>query len=339
MINYFTLSDSDKILFLRQTAERVSLNVEAVEKDLWVTVVLQTLFSLPYANKLVFKGGTSLSKIWHVITRFSEDVDIAIDRSVFGDNFDGDITKKQLKTLRKTASVFVRDVICKDINDAFIRLGMDKYCVAEAQPDGEGDNTYPEPRQIHIKYNSLFARDIPYIKTEVLIEISSRSLIEPTGNRYVKSLISENFQISTDICECEIITALPEKTFLEKSFLLHELFSIKSNRSAERRSRHLYDLEKMMDEPFARSVVSNDELWNTISHHREVFTPLKDVDYSADIRDRIQLVPPSELIEDWKKDYEAMSEYMVYGKKLSFDELIARIEELQSRFRNRFGKS
>ncbi|MFI3314233.1 MAG: nucleotidyl transferase AbiEii/AbiGii toxin family protein [Rikenellaceae bacterium] len=116
MNNYFELSDSDKVLLVKQTSERVNLNVEAVEKDLWVTIVLQTLFSLPYADKLVFKGGTSLSKIWNCISRFSEDVDIAIDRSIFGEEFNGDITKRQLKKLRKSASIYVRDVVCADLN-------------------------------------------------------------------------------------------------------------------------------------------------------------------------------------------------------------------------------
>lgn len=335
MNNYFTLSDSDKTLLIRQTADRANLTVDAIEKDLWVTIVLQTLFSLPYADKLVFKGGTSLSKIWNCISRFSEDVDIAIDRAVFGDDFEGDLTKKKLKNLRKTASVYVRDVICNDINNAFEKSGLSKYCNAVAQEDGEGDNTYPEPRQIHIKYQSLFASDIPYIKTEVLIEISSRSLIEPTETKIVKSILSEHLPVVTDIAECGIITALPEKTFLEKAFLLHELFSTKINRTADRKSRHLYDLEKMMDKPFAMSVISNDELWNTIAHHRQVFTPLKDVDYTGDIRNRIELIPPIEFIDEWRSDYDKMIEYMVYGDVLTFDELIIRLVELQQRFRNR----
>ncbi len=335
MNKYFTLPDSDKILLIKQAAGKTNLPAEAIEKDLWVTVVLQALFSLPYANKLVFKGGTSLSKIWNNITRFSEDVDLAIDRSIFGEAFEGDLSKKKLKVLRKTASLYVKDVICKDINEAFVALGVDKYCNATPQDDGEGDNTYPEPRQIHVKYKSLLASDNPYIKTEVLIEISSRSLIEPTETKTVKSIISEQFPVETDIAQPGIITALPEKTFLEKAFLLHELFSTKTNRVAERKSRHLYDLEKMMDKPFALNVLTDDNLWETIAHHRKIFTPLKDVDYSPDIRDRIELLPPVEFMDDWRSDYEKMIEYMVYGDVLSFDELITRIEELQNRFRNR----
>lgn len=336
MNNYFKLPDSDKILLIKQTAERVNLNAEAIEKDLWVTMVLQTLFSLPYADKLVFKGGTSLSKIWNCITRFSEDVDIAIDRSIFGEEFSGDITKRQLKKLRKSASIYVRDIVCADLNSKFNEFGLVDYCRAIPQDDGEGDGTYPEPRQIHIVYKSLFDRKDSYIKQEVLLEISSRSLIEPTGNKKVKSLITTIFpQINCDVATCNIITALPEKTFLEKSFLLHELFTVGTASVANRRSRHLYDLEKMMDKPFAKAVINNDELWESIRHHREVFTPINGVEYSCEIRNNIRLIPPAEIIEQWREDYETMVGSMIYGDKLSFEELLERIGELEKRFTNR----
>ncbi len=336
MNNYFTLPDDDKIVFITQTALKVGLPAVAIEKDIWVTAVLQTLFSLPYSDKLVFKGGTSLSKIWGCITRFSEDADVAIDRTIFGEEFEGDITKRQLKKLRKSASVYVRDVICSDINKQLEAFGLSHCCIATPQEDGEGDGTYPEPRQIHIIYKSLLDRKDTYIKKEVLLEISSRSLIEPTGIKSVSSIVSMQYpQINCNISECKIITALPEKTFLEKAFLLHELFSVNTPSSANRRSRHLYDLEKMMDEPFAINAIKNDEIWESIRHHREIFTPINGFDYSLEIRDNIVLIPPTEIIEKWRDDYDIMAGTMIYGDKLTFDELVVRIEELQNRFRNR----
>lgn len=96
-----------------QIGLRLGLHPRSVEKDLWVTSVLQALFSLPYANAFVFKGGSSLSKVWSLISRFSEDVDIAVDRSLFG--VEGDVTKKQLKKLRKESSLFVKENLAKDI--------------------------------------------------------------------------------------------------------------------------------------------------------------------------------------------------------------------------------
>ena len=80
---------------------------QAIEKDIWVSTILQLVYTLPFADKLIFKGGTSLSKVWGIINRFSEDIDLAVERSLFG--LDGDLTKKQLKKLRKASSVLVRE--------------------------------------------------------------------------------------------------------------------------------------------------------------------------------------------------------------------------------------
>ena len=131
-----------------------------------------------------------------------------------------------------------------------------------------------------------------------------------------------------------ITTASPAKTFLEKAFLLHELFTTQKGDKAERKSRHLYDLEKMMDEPFAKEAISNNELWKTIAHHRKLFTSVLGVDYTPDIRKRIQLIPPSNVVAIWEKDYQEMQESMIYGDSLPFDKLLERIHILENRFHN-----
>lgn len=333
MNDYFKLTEEQQRMVITQTANKIGLPVQAVEKDLWVTVILQVLFTLSFADKLVFKDGSSLSKVWNLIQRFSEDIDLVIDRSIF--NSEGDLTKKQLKRLRKESSLFVRDTVVPALKQALKLYGLSELCIVEAEPDGDGDNTYPEPRKIHIRYKSLFEERQSYLAPEVMLEIDSRALMEPAETAKVKSMISTNFPINTTIVNSDILTAVPQKTFLEKAFLLHELFSTDGGAIANRKSRHLYDLEKMMDSEFALKAITDDELWNTIHHHREVFTHMKDVDYSPDIRDRISLVPPQNVIEEWRKDYEVMQTAMIYGESLTFDELAKRMEALTSRFRLR----
>lgn len=333
MSNYFTLTEDQKRAVITQTAHKIGLPVQAVEKDLWVTVFLQIVFSLPIAEYLIFKGGTSLSKVWNLIERFSEDIDLAIDRRYFG--YEGDLTKKQIKVLRKKSSLFVRDELCKAIQDEVKKLGLDNYCIVESEPDGEGDNTYPEPRKIHIRYKSLFGENNAYLAQTILLEVGARSLIEPTEIRKVQSLITQSFPIESAIADANIITSVPAKTFLEKAFLLHELFSTGGGLIADRKSRHLYDLEKMMDQDFAQNAINDDELWNSIHHHREIFTAMKDVDYSPDIRERICLIPPENVIEHWKKDYETMQGSMIHGESLNFEELIQRISNLSQQFKAR----
>jgi len=329
MNNYFALTTEQRRTVITQIATKVALPLQAIEKDLWVTTVLQLIFSLPISEKLIFKGGTSLSKGYGLIDRFSEDIDLAIDRQQF--DLEGDLTVKQLKKLRKQSSLFVKDEICAALREATIRSGIGDLCSVEPEPDGEGDKTYPEPRKIHVRYQSLFD-NLPYLPSEVVLEVGARSLIEPTASRTVRSIVSENSDIQTALVYPPITTTVPEKTFLEKAFLLHEIFTCGGAMTADRKSRHLYDLEKMMDLEFAVNAVTDDELWNNIHHHREVFTRVGGVDYTPDVRRRICLIPPESVLNEWKRDYETMQSVMIYGDSLPFEKLIERIVELQDRF-------
>ncbi|MBP1616580.1 MAG: nucleotidyl transferase AbiEii/AbiGii toxin family protein [Bacteroidetes bacterium] len=330
MNNFLKLSDTQKRDIIGQVAIRIGIPAQAVEKDLWVTAVLQMVFSLPFADRLVFKGGTSLSKVWRVINRFSEDIDLAIDRELF--EMSGNLTIKQIKTLRKNSSLFVKTEFCNALREKISSLGLPAFCTAESEPDGDGDKTYPEPRKISVKYKTLFD-DIPYLLPEVTLEVGARSLFEPTAKHKVKSLLSETVPINTDVADVEIITSVPEKTFLEKAFLLHEIFTAGGSMEANRKSRHLYDLERMMDEDFAVAAVANHELWDAIHHHRELFTRVSGVDYSTDIRSHISIIPPQEVLIQWKEDYMEMQNSMIYGDSVSFDSLLKRLKRLEDRFR------
>jgi predicted nucleotidyltransferase component of viral defense system len=330
MNNFINLTKEQQIAVIEQLVNKMGLPAQAIEKDLWVTTFLQLIFSLPFADKLVFKGGTSLSKIWNVIERFSEDIDLAVDRELF--DLEGDLTVRQIKKLRKQSSLFVKETICSELQNALEKYDLQNLCSIEPQPDGEGDKTYPEPRKIFIHYQSLFS-SIPYVKAEIVLEIGARSLIEPTEKSEIKSLISENLPIETSLVNSQIITAVPEKTFIEKAFLLHEIFTCGGRMLANRKSRHLYDLEKMMDKEFAVTAISDNELWNTIRHHREKFTHINGVDYAQAIRSKISLIPPVEVFDNWQQDYEAMQNTMIYGNSLTFNKLIDRIKQLEERIR------
>lgn len=324
---------AEQRLIMEQSAIRLSLPVQAVEKDLWVTAMLQIMFGLPCAESLVFKGGTSLSKVWRLINRFSEDIDLAIDRNLF--NLDGDLTKKGVKKLRKASSVFVREELCNQIQDAVGNTPLKDFCQIEAQPDGKGESTYPEPRIIFVRYQSLFDDKLDYIAPIVKIEAGARSLLEPAENRKIDSMIESIFpNIKTAIADIPVRTAVAEKTFLEKAFLLHELFSVSNMVEAHRRSRHIYDLHMMMQSGIAENAIQDDALWETINRHRSTLTSMQGVDYTPDIRDRIQLVPPKECRENWQNDYELMTGAMIYGSRPTFAELMDSMRELERRFRS-----
>lgn len=326
------LTTAQQRTILEQTAIRKSLPKQAIEKDLWVTTILQIVFSLPCADSLVFKGGTSLSKVWRLISRFSEDIDLAIDRNVF--ELDGDLTKKQVKKLRKASSIFVRDELYNQLVAAINETPLKNICQIEAQPDGEGDDTYPEPRSIFISYQSVFEDQLSYIPPIVKIEAGARSLLEPYDEAQLNSMVEETLPtISTTQTDVMVKTAIAEKTFLEKAFLLHELFSVNSFVDAKRRSRHIYDLHMMMQQGIAEKAIQDDELWQTILHHRSTLTSMRGVDYDADIKKGIQLIPPSESLANWRKDYEEMSSAMIYGEKPAFAELLESMTRLELLFK------
>ena len=110
MKNFLKADSQVRRMLLSQAAEKIGLSAKSVEKDLWVTQVLHALFSLDISDRLIFKGGTSLSKAWGLIDRFSEDIDLAIDPMFLGAP-DGDPTKKQIKKLRKATCLWL--IVCR----------------------------------------------------------------------------------------------------------------------------------------------------------------------------------------------------------------------------------
>lgn len=332
MNKFLELSDSQRKSVYESVAIKVGLPAQVIEKDFWVTAILQTVFTLPVAKQLVFKGGTSLSKGWKLIERFSEDIDIAVDPIILGVP-EGDLTKKQIKKLRKTSSLFVLEQLTPMICEEVQREGLHSFITVDAQPNGEGDNTYPEPRQIYLHYKSVFDKALTYLRPDVVLEVSARSLIEPTEPMQIKSILGEHLPV-LPLTDSVIHTAIPAKTFLEKVFLLHELFSVPGHGMiAEHKSRHLYDLYVMMNKDFAKKAVIDDILWESIRHHREIYTSVRDIDYTPDVRKRLRLIPREDILDTWRADYDAMKESMIYGNKPSFDELLEGMSELQREFR------
>lgn len=333
MKQFLKLSDSQRRNVYESISDRTHLPAQVIEKDFWVTIVLQAIFSLPIATHMIFKGGTSLSKGWKLIERFSEDIDLAIDPIFLGAN-EGNLTKKQIKKLRKESSLFVLEQLSPMIRECLDSLGLQSFVTVNAQDNGEGDNTYPDPRQIYIHYKSVFTESLNYIRNDIVLEVSARSLLEPTQNIEIRCILAEHLPIEPMV-RTAVHTAIPAKTFLEKAFLLHELFSVPGGGlKAKRKSRHLYDLYMMMKQDFAESAINDNQLWESIRRHREIYTSVRDVDYSPDVRHRMQLVPREDIIATWQSDYETMMESMIYGEKPSFTQLIKGMAILQEKFRN-----
>ena len=326
MHRFYQLPGSDKVEILRQTGEQTGLPAYAVEKDWWVVQTLTVLFGLEIGPYLVFKGGTSLSKAWGLIGRFSEDIDLAVDRSFFG--FAGDLSKNQRTKLRKEANTYITTVIYPRLERSFRESGLTAITV-ELEEIKSSDQ---DPVIINIHYP--FVIESPgYLLPRIQIEIGCRSLHEPHTMRPILSLVDEVFpNLSFSLSPVQIPAVNPERTFLEKMFLLHEEFQRPNEkRRVNRLSRHLYDVYQIAQTPFADKALNDQELYQTIVHHRQTFTRLGGVDYSFHQPSTVNPIPPQSHWKDWEADYRTMREQMIYGASPGFKELILGVEELRKR--------
>jgi predicted nucleotidyltransferase component of viral defense system len=301
----------------------------AIEKDWWVVQTLRLIFETDCADSLVFKGGTSLSKAWGLINRFSEDIDLALDRKFLG--FEGDLSNQQIKKLRKASFAYITDKFYPTLKTKFEETGLTNVEINIT----ETTDSDQDPRIIEIFYPSVFD-NMGYIRPKVIIEVGSRSLREPFSVRSFRSFVGENYP-DQPFADSSILipTVNPERTFLEKVFLLHEEFQKPIDKiRVERLTRHLYDIERLMDTEFAEKALTDSKLYQDIVAHRRLFTPIRGIDYDNHVPQKINPIPPSEIIDEWQKDYEIMQGSMIYGESLSFSELIERIEELKKRFKS-----
>jgi len=324
MTNWLNLPKQQQVDLLNQLSVRTGIQAQAIEKDAWVTLILRMIFNSQIEQHLVFKGGTSLSKAYWLIERFSEDIDIAINREYLG--FNGDLTKAEIRKLRRKSHDFVSnemlDILARQLNEYRIDSSLYQIIVENTKISDQ------DPETIKIKYQSVF-EELPYLQNRVLIELGARSLLEPYSKTKINSIIDEHYpeSIFTEK-EFSVRTVIPEKTFLEKMILLHEEFQkpIEKIRH-ERMSRHLYDIGQIIKTEFGKRAIRDTELFNSIIEHRKKFTFVKSADYKNLSFEKLKIVPPKEFYKLYKKDYAEMQESMIYGESLAFDKLIEMIKK------------
>ena len=291
MSRWIDASDADRQQSAYIIANEKNISVGAVEKDWWVTAILKVLFSLSPAKYMFFKGGTSLSKGWNLIDRFSEDIDIALYRDFYLNELGKDCAKaatnNQVKNLRIVNRDYILGEFAKELESKLIESGLGECKVVPITTKKDGSP-------------SLVGNAFPEIDGETFAEIP---------------------------------TITPTRTFLEKAFLLNEEYQRRSPRS-DRMSRHLYDLERLMDTAFAEAALSDMELYQEIIAHRQRFYHVGGVNYELNHPSTIAFCPTGELRDKMRLDYETMKTSMIYGEKLSFDALIDRLEQLENRFRS-----
>lgn len=332
---------ADRLYMLNKVSEEKNIDIESIEKDWWVTTVLKALFEMKAAKYMFFKGGTSLSKGWNLINRFSEDIDIALYRDFFsevlGESCATCANNNQIKNLRKAS----RDYLLGDFQSELIEKldSMElpvtiKPVTVHMTSDGEKPIDHDtDPTVLNIYYTSILSGKNDYVKPVVKVEISCLSMKEPYEIRHISSLVSDFFKDEDNETDSEIPTISPSRTFLEKAFLLNEEYQRRNPRTL-RMSRHLYDLERLMDTQYGINALSDIDLYKNIVEHRRKFYHVGGVDYDKDLPEHISFCPEGEIRSKMKEDYQNMMSSFIYGNPLDFDALMQRIEKLQNDFRS-----
>lgn len=191
-----------------------------------------------------------------------------------------------------------------------------------------------DPTEVIIKYNSLFESH-HYLKAQVKLEVSARSMHEPVEHRTIASFVDIQYAGNSFAqAPFDVLSVRPTRTFLEKAILLHEEFCKEfTQEKAERKSRHLYDLVQLMDTEFGIEATQDKDLFGKIIAHRVKFNKENEVDYEALSAATIDFIPPEHIIGFWEDDYKTMTESMIQGDTLTFEMLIQRLAELKERFR------
>jgi hypothetical protein len=337
MQRFLQLTPDDQKLAIEQTAARIGWVATSVEKDFWVCWTLQQLFAIPdLAPHLTFKGGTSLSKVWRLIDRFSEDIDLTIDRAALG--FGGadspeqaPSTKqktKRLKALKEACRHHVQAVVMPQLEasmkEAFNAIGW-TWRVDEDDADGQ-TLLFEYPTHFEFQHER-------YVRPVVKIEFGARSDPWPAHKSIIRSIIADEFPQAFSAPDCNVTALAPERTFWEKAMLLHE----ETYRPADkvrrpRMARHYYDLYRLIEQGVAARAAADPTLFAQVAAHRQIFFAQSWVDYLSLQPGSLRLTPLPAQEAGWRQDYVAMQGEMFSTTPPSFDELLNAIKKFELEF-------
>ncbi len=321
---FLRLPAEQQIRILQQASSSLKIHVKHLEKDYWVCQVLSILFSISGMKEhLCFRGGTSLSKAFKCITRFSEDIDVALSPRYFADMPESlytlgedDSTAQRDRKQRKQREYY-RRAMSEDILPALQR-GFAERGIEGVEYQLYNLDKARDPFVLYVVYPTLFpASADDYVLPNVKLELSGRAQTTPSTPATIDYDIARVFPEMSEPVELEVVS--PRRTLWEKAFILHEE-NLRGGPNRERLSRHYYDIDALM-----RSGAYDPALFEQVKRLRAITYGYTWVDYdNLGIKDML-LVPPDETCYlKWKSDYERMST-MIYGNVDDFSTIISRI--------------
>lgn len=328
MPEFLRLSTGEQADILSGMAAKTGRSAQVLQKDVWVCWALMELFGRKSAIRMAFKGGTSLSKIFQAIHRFSEDVDVTLDYrdlcpDMSIDPFADGTSKSKKKSFGEQLKMRVREYIHQDlmppISASFIELTNGEGRV-EVSEDGE---------RVKLHYPSGLISGADYVGDWILLEFGGRNVTEPNGPHKITAAIAGELP-TVAFPEAEVMVLSPERTFWEKATLIHVACHRQGEFSAERISRHWYDLAMLYRIDIGKNALSNRALLNDVVRHKKVFFDASYANYDACLTKGFRLVPDEPLFSGLRQDYSTMeSSGMFDSPPPSFEEIVGALKEIE----------
>ena len=303
-----------------ETATLMNTTNSIVEKDFWVVWTLDKVFSDDRLNKiLMFKGGTSLSKVFNLIGRFSEDIDLILDwRLVSNENpLNAQESKnKQVRfneQINDNAKEYIKNILLPIISE-----NLSPLCTCSMAEDGFS---------INVKYPNAF--DDNYLRPEILLEIGPLASWLPSDSFEISSFAAQEFPQVFEKTKCTVNTIVAKRTFWEKATILHH----EANRPVDsamptRYSRHYYDLAMMAKNEVKEEALADLDLLQNVVEFKQKFYPRTWAKYEEAVPGTLKLLPPEFRLDSLEKDYKAMQN-MIFDKYISFEEIIDSLRKLE----------
>ena len=313
---------SDRRDLFQESASQLGMNPAIVEKDFWVCWILKLLFAEPVLkDQMVFKGGTSLSKVFGLIDRFSEDIDLVLDWRLLGYHQEG-AQATQSKTqqsrhnqeMNAKAVAYIRDTLLSQLNHLFAPI---PGIIARIDED--------DPHTVNVFYPAAF--EAAYIRPAVRLEIGPLASWVPSSAHSIKAYAAQAFPEAFSNSVFEVIVIDAERTFWEKATILHQE-AHRPGAIPARYSRHYYDLYKLSESPIRSAALANLTLLRTVVEFKERFYYSSWARYDLAIPGSFRLSPPDGQLLALERDYRAMRD-MFYREPPTFGAILAGLVSLE----------
>lgn len=333
-------SEIDRRDVFLTAANRLGTTIQNVEKDFWVCWTLDALFNgLPDGEpRLLFKGGTSLSKAFGLISRFSEDIDITVFRQDIGqpasieelESLSGKKRRARLDAIRDACRAYIGGPLSENLA-RIVKQTMREAGISQASVRVEVDEADESRQSLLFWYPSVVETPGEYVRSAVKIESGARSALDPHQSAIIAPYIADDLP-DLDLRVEGVTTVNPERTFWDKIVILHgqrRWFEQRGElrHGGQRVSRHYYDVFKLAESDAGKRAMEDVALGADCARHARMFFFSADYDLEHAVPGTLAIVPTSEMKPVLQRDFQAMAG-MIFGKVPSFDSILAILSRL-----------